>query len=188
MKKLVIIYGIIAGVLVIGLSALIFVVLGDQFSHTSNEIFGYLVMVIGLSIIFVAVKQYRDKHLGGVITLRKAFLVGLYISLIASTMYMINWEVYMMTTDSGEFIENYQQSLLNRMEAEGATEQEIAEQKVQNAFYREMYENPLFRIPITFSEILPVGLAISLICALLLRRSEFIPAEEVTETETATKH
>jgi hypothetical protein len=178
MKKLVVIYGIIAGFLVLGISALIFVVLGDQFSHSANEIFGYLIMVIGLSIIFVAVKQYRDKHLGGIIKFRTAFLMGLYISLIASSMYVINWEIYMQTSDTGEFIENYQQSIIDRMEADGATQAEIQEQKEENDYYKKMYSNPLFRIPITFSEILPVGLLISILSAALLRKSEFLPADE----------
>ena len=39
-----------------------------------------------------------------------------------------------------------------------------------------MYANPLFRLPITFTEILPVGLIVSLISALLLRNSRFMPA------------
>lgn len=186
MKKLVIIYGIISGALVLGLSALIFVVLGDLFSHSSNELFGYLVMIIALSIIFLAIKQYRDKHLGGIIKFRTAFLMGLYISLIASTMYVANWEIYMQTSDSGEFIENYQQSIIENMEAEGATEAEIEEQKEQNEYYKEMYSNPLFRVPITYLEILPVGLFISLISAILLRKKEFLPGDISETEETAT--
>ena len=94
MKKYALIYGLIAGVLNIGLAAFIFVGLGDAFSHLNNEIFGYLIMILSLSIIFVAVKQYRDKKLGGVIKFKTAFLLGLYISIVASTVYVANWEVY----------------------------------------------------------------------------------------------
>jgi hypothetical protein len=32
------------------------------------------------------------------------------------------------------------------------------------------YEDPLYRIPLTYMEILPVGLLISLICALILKK------------------
>jgi len=39
-----------------------------------------------------------------------------------------------------------------------------------------MYANPLFRMPITFTEILPVGILVSLFPALLLRNSRFMPA------------
>jgi hypothetical protein len=38
------------------------------------------------------------------------------------------------------------------------------------------YANPLFRIPMTFLEIFPVGLLVSLVSALLLRNSKLLPA------------
>jgi hypothetical protein len=39
-----------------------------------------------------------------------------------------------------------------------------------------MYANPLVRLPITFVEMFPIGLEISLISAGLLRNSRFLPA------------
>ena len=41
---------------------------------------------------------------------------------------------------------------------------------------REQYANPVFRLPITFLEIFPVGLLITLVSAGLLRNSELLPA------------
>ena len=41
---------------------------------------------------------------------------------------------------------------------------------------REQYANVLFRVPITFLEIFPVGLVITLFSAFILRRSEVLPA------------
>jgi hypothetical protein len=38
------------------------------------------------------------------------------------------------------------------------------------------YANPLFRLPMTFVEIFPVGLLVSLVTAALLRNSRFLPA------------
>ena len=43
------------------------------------------------------------------------------------------------------------------------------------AFQRQ-YADPLFRLPMTFIEIFPVGVVISLIAAALLRNSRFLPA------------
>lgn len=182
MKRIVFIYGIIGGVLVLGISALIFVVLGDQFSHAQNELFGYLVMIISLSIIFVGIKQYRDKELGGVIKFKQAFLVGLYMSLIAGTIYVANWEVYMQTAGDS-FIENYQASIIENMQKGGSSEEEIAEQREENEKYKKIYSNTFLRILITYSEILPVGLAITLISAALLRKSSFLPDDENVNPE-----
>jgi hypothetical protein len=39
-----------------------------------------------------------------------------------------------------------------------------------------MYANPLVRVPITFVEMFPIGLVISVISAALLRNSRFLPA------------
>jgi hypothetical protein len=172
MKKIVFIYGVIAGIINLAVSYLVFVVLGDAFSHSQNEVMGYLVMIVALSIIFVAIKQYRDKNLGGVIKFKTAFLVGLYISLIAGTIYVANWEIYMQTAGSDDFIEQYQSSMINNMKADGASEEAIQEQMEKNEYYKEMYSNTFFRILITYSEILPVGLIISLLSAFLLKNSQ----------------
>lgn len=177
MKKIVFTYGIIAGIINLAVSYLVFVVLGDAFSHSQNEVMGYLVMIVALSIIFVAIKQYRDKNLGGVIKFKTAFLVGLYISLIAGTIYVANWEIYMQTAGSDEFIEQYQTSMINNMKADGASEEDIQKQLEKNEYYKEMYSNTFFRILITYSEILPVGLIISLLSAFLLKNSRLAPAE-----------
>ncbi len=175
MKKIVLIYGLIAGAIILGVSYLVFVVLGDQFSHLQNEFFGYLVMVVGLSMIFVGVKQYRDKYLGGVIKFGKAFLVGFYIALVASTIYVANWEVYMQTAGSEDFITSYQNSMIEKMRENGATEAEINAQIEQNEYYADMYNNTFFRILITYSEILPAGLIISLLSAALLKNAGLLP-------------
>jgi hypothetical protein len=45
------------------------------------------------------------------------------------------------------------------------------------AEFRQQYANPLFRLPVTFIEIFPVGLVVSLISAALLRNSRFLPAQ-----------
>jgi hypothetical protein len=39
-----------------------------------------------------------------------------------------------------------------------------------------MYSNPLYRLPITFVEMFPVGVLISLISAAVLRNSRVLPA------------
>jgi hypothetical protein len=39
-----------------------------------------------------------------------------------------------------------------------------------------MYNNPLFRMPMVFAEIFPVGLLIALVSAALLRNPRLLPA------------
>ncbi len=176
MKKIVFVYGIIAGAINTGLTMLLFLVWGDDLLHLNAEWIGYLIMIIALTMIFMGVKQYRDKHLGGVIKFGKAFLVGLYIALVASAIYVGAWEVYLQTSGD-DFITSYQTSVVENMREEGASEEQIAQMMEDLEYYAEMYENPFLRVLITLSEILPVGLLIALISAVLLRKPGFMPAE-----------
>ena len=41
--------------------------------------------------------------------------------------------------------------------------------------FKTMYANPLLRLPMTFVEIFPVGVLVSLVTAGLLRNSRFLP-------------
>ncbi|HYE44718.1 MAG TPA: DUF4199 domain-containing protein, partial [Caulobacter sp.] len=44
----------------------------------------------------------------------------------------------------------------------------------------EAYRNPLFRMPMTFVEIFPVGLLLAVVSAALLRNPRFLPARART--------
>lgn len=177
MSKIILTFGILAGLINVVIATLLTNFAGDEMMHANSEWVGYLVMIIALSMIFVGVKQYRDNYLGGVIKFGKAFLVGLYIALVASAFYVGGWEIYLQTSDVN-FMETYSTSVIENMEADGASDEAIAEMEEQIQFYSDMYENPFFRVLLTLSEILPVGLIISLISAALLRKSTFMPAEE----------
>jgi len=45
--------------------------------------------------------------------------------------------------------------------------------------FKVQYADPLFRLPMTFAEIFPVGVLVSLVSAGLLRSSRFLPARAV---------
>ena len=47
---------------------------------------------------------------------------------------------------------------------------------INAAAFAKNYANPLYRLPITFVEMFPVGVLISLVSAALLRNSRFLPA------------
>ena len=61
---------------------------------------------------------------------------------------------------------------VEKMKASGATEAEISAKVTEMEQFQEMYKNPIVKIGITFLEIFPVGLIISLIAAALLRKTE----------------
>ena len=66
--------------------------------------------------------------------------------------------------------------LSNAARAGGASEAELQQVAADSEGFLRMYANPLFRIPISFVEMFPIGVAFSLISAALLRNSRFLPA------------
>lgn len=173
MIRYALIYGAIAGTIVISvISAGIAL---DQPNHTTSEWFGYLVMLLALSLIFVGVKRFRDVECGGVIRFGRALGLGLAIALVAALIYIVGWEIYIATSDR-DFIAEYGRSVVADLRAEGATQAKIDATAAQMRELSIKYRDPLFRIPITFVEIFPVGLLMALISAGLLRNPRVLPA------------
>jgi NADH:ubiquinone oxidoreductase subunit K len=175
MLRTALIYGIPAGLIV---AAPMFALLAGDAEHTewsSSHLFGYSLMILALSLIFVGVKSYRDKVKGGVIKFLPAFLTGLGISVVAGIIYVIGWEITMSLMDH-DFMTGYADSAIETARAKGASPADLEALRTQMAEMQVMYANPLFRLPMTFIEIFPVGLIISLIAAALLRNPRFMPA------------
>ncbi|GLU52542.1 DUF4199 domain-containing protein [Dyadobacter frigoris] len=169
MKRNIIVCGLIAGAIVS-----IMTVTSTSLCYTSGDfegsmVVGYVSMILAFSLIYVAVKNFRDKFNGGTVTFGKAFKIGLYISLIASTIYVLVWLVdyYLFVPD---FMDKYSAAMIKKVREEGSTLTEINKTVAEMNGYKEMYKNPLFVILLTYTEILPVGLIVSLICALILKR------------------
>lgn len=175
MKKIIITYGVISGVIVIGSMLIGMNMASGSDSGDFSAWMGYLFMIAALTLVFIGIKRHRDQELGGVIKFKTAFLVGLGITVVASFIYVALWEVNLAITDYA-FIEQYTSAVIEAKEAEGLSGAEMDSFRAEMAQMVEDYANPLYRLPWTFIEIFPVGLLISLISAALLRKSSFMPA------------
>lgn len=167
-------YGLLSGFVII-VTMIAGIALSDSRSFFSSEWFGYLVMLVALTFIFVGVKRYRDVERGGVIRFGPAFAMGLGIAAAAGVAYVTVWEVYLAMTDY-KFMDQYIAGIMRARQAAGASAAVMAEEMAKLESMRVNYANPLFRIPMTFLEIFPVGLLVSLVSALLLRNPKVLPA------------
>lgn len=169
MKKIVLVSGAIAGVIVATLMIVTIAIYKKNGNFEGGMIYGYASMILAFSMIFVGIKNYRDKYNNGLISFGKAFKIGLYITLIASTIYVIVWliEFYFFIP---EFIELYAKHSIDKLKAAGATQVEIASKTTEMASFSAMYKNPFFNILMTYMEIIPVGLLITLISSFILKR------------------
>ena len=172
MKKNIIVYGLIAGVVVSTL--MLFSVNSmshreGNFDYDKGLLIGYASMLIAFSLVFVGIRNYRDKYNGGVISFGKAFKIGIMIVLIASTIYVVAWliDYFFFMPD---FMEKYSANMIDKLKASGASQVEIDKQTKEMASFARMYKNPFFNAMMTYVEILPVGLIVALISSLILKR------------------
>lgn len=172
MKKVILPFGIIAGIIVSVFMLLSMPLVNnlDKESYDLAEILGYVSIVLSLSTVFIAVKTYRDKHNDGKVNFGKAFLIGLYITLIAAGIYALVFVVYdaLSATSFADTYRDIQIDSINSNTELSAAEKssEIAEMDK----WIEMYKNPLVKFFVTVMEYVPAGLIVSLIAAFVLKK------------------
>ena len=176
MLRTTLLFGLIAG-LITAVNSTVVLALGNPLGHgLVSALYGYLVMILALSLIFVGVKRLRDQAYGGIIRFGPALLAGLGISAVAGLVYVIGWEITLAATHYG-FADSYAAATLQEAHARGASAAEIATITAQMQAFKVQYADPLFRAPMTFVEIFPVGVVISLIAAGVLRSGRALPAQ-----------
>lgn len=169
MKKTVIVSGLLSGLIVSLLMGISMAFYSSNSDMDHSMILGYATMLLAFSLIFVAIKIFRDKQNGGYITFGKAFTIGLFISLIASAIYVAAWAIeynYFFP----DFMDKYCSHMIDKAKASGATKAALDKMTIEMAQAKESYKNPIVFILYTFFEIFPVGLLVSLIAALILKK------------------
>lgn len=175
MKKNVLVFGLISGFIITAMMVYSTAKCYSSNDFESSMLVGYASMLVAFSFIFVGIKNYRDKFNGGILSFGKGFKIGLYISLIASTLYVLVWliDYYLFIPD---FMDRYTAHVLRETKADGATATEVQNKAAEMSKYKEMYRNPLFVILFTYLEVLPIGLLVSAIAALILKRKSTVIA------------
>lgn len=174
MQKIALTYGLISGTITI-VTMILGLIVSDGDSFLSSELFGYLTMLVALSMIFIGIKRYRDQELGGVIRFLPAFAMGLAIAVIAALIYTVVWEFYSMSNGYA-FIDNYVNSAIETKRAAGLTAEKLAQETAALEKLRSDYGKVYIRMPMTFLEIFPVGLIIAFLSAALLQNPKILPA------------
>lgn len=175
MRKTVLTYGIIAGFIVgvIGMTIMA-LQMGDdgKMNLNTGQIIGYATMLVALSMVFFGVRQYRDRHQNGFISFGKAFQVGILITLIACVFYVAGWLILFNTSEAAQaFPSHYIEHMRSEWAKAGMTAAEIDAKVAPLEKSMEQYaSNPLLMIAYTFIEIFPLGLIITLISAIILKR------------------
>lgn len=169
MKKTVLTFGLISGVLS-SLMMVATVPFLDRLGHGSGGyIVGYTAIVLSFLLVYFGIRSYRDNVGNGQITFTKAFAVGISITLISCIFYVVTWEIIYFNF-MHDFMDKYGAYAIEKLKAKGASAAAIQAQTQQLQKMKVLYENPLINAAMTFIEPFPVGLAITLISAAILRK------------------
>lgn len=171
MKKNVLIFGLILGAIITGNALYMVNVVYDNPDFEGNDIVGYAAMIVVFSLTFFGIRNYRNKELGGVISLGEAFKTGALIAMLGSTMYVGVWLFYYYLV-MPDFVDKYAIHVVRMVEKHGGTAAEIAAKTDEMDQFKEMYKSPVFVVLISYAEVLPIGLVVAFVSSLILKKKE----------------
>ena len=168
MKKAVLTFGVIAGVMISVLMDLS-LLLSKKIGSGHSMMLGYTIMVASFLLIYFGIRSYRDNTLGGQIGFGRAFACGILITLITTVFYVVSWEIIFFNF-MPHFMDGYFAAQIRHVQASGLDAATIATRVAAIQHSQDLYQNPLVNAAYTFIEPFPVGLIITLISAAVLRR------------------
>jgi len=175
MLRYILVYGVIVGAIAGVPVSIVTLTMSGKAMMQYGMLVGYLTMLIALSAAFLAIKRHRDIDLGGVIRFWPALALGLGVSGVAGVVYVIAWDASCAIAHA-DFAGAYARAMIAEQEAKGVSGAALERFRAEMEQFKVQYANPLYRWPMTFAEIFPVGVIVSLVSAGLLRNSRFMPA------------
>lgn len=163
MNKIILKYGIFGGIAASIVMSGITVYMKSNPEETVNMFIGMFTMILAYTFIVLGIIKLRNEN-NGIVPFGKAFLCGLGIVFISSTIYVFTWLIiyYNFFPD---FMEHYCDLALKETPPE-----ELVAKKAEMEEYKEMYKSPIGVILLTYMEMFPVGIVIALISALILKK------------------
>lgn len=169
MKKTVLTFGLISGVMISVLMDGSLLLANRIGSGHNSMVLSYTMMVASFLLIYFGIRSYRDNTLGGQISFGRAFACGILIALITTVCYVAAWEILYFNF-MPHFMDSYFAAQIHRIQSAGLDPSTTAAQVAAIERSQQLYQNPFVNMAYTFIEPLPVGLIITLISAAVLRR------------------
>lgn len=157
-------YGILGGIIAAAILVMMVFYMKNNPGEEPNAILGFLGMLLAFVFLVLGIKQER-KSIFDKITFKNAFLTGLGIAFVISTIYVLSWLVihYYFFPD---FMEKYGEMVLKNSSSE-----ELQAKTIEINQMKEWYKSPLMVILLTYIEIFPLGIVVSLIAGLILKKN-----------------
>ena len=169
MKKTILTFGLISGIFASVLMLATIPFLKALEHGNRGMIVGYTAIVLVALLIFFGIRSNRDNLANGTITFGRAFTIGLSITLISCTIYVLTWEIVYFNF-LPHMMDSYFATKIQRVQSSPGTPEAIQAKVAAIRQSQIAYQNPLINALYTFIEPFPVDLVITLISAAILRR------------------
>ena len=163
MNKIILKYGVLGGIAasIVMTSMTVYMKLNPE--KTVSMFLGMFTMILAYTFIVLGIIKLRNEN-NGILPLGKAFLCGLGIVFITSTIYVLVWLIIYYNFFPN-FMEHYCDLALKQTPPE-----ELVAKKAEMEEYKEMYKSPIGVILLTYMEIFPFGIVVALINAVILKK------------------
>ena len=169
MKKIILTFGLISGVISSVLMCATLPFISDLNHGDKGLIVGYTGIVLSFLLVYFGIRSYRDNLAGGAITFGRGFAIGICITLISCVFYVVTWEILYFNFMHG-FMDSYFAQQIQKVQSTPGTPEAIQAKIAAIRESQRLYENPFVNALYTFIEPFPVGLFITLISAAILRK------------------
>jgi hypothetical protein len=172
MKQTILRYGLYSAVFIILFFLGTWMIFGsDEQNFTLQEVLGYAGMILALCFVFFGIRHYRNQVNGGNLSFSEGMKLGLMISLIPALAFGV-FDVFYVLYLNPEFMEQYYGHMQQQMQ-----------QKMSSADYqawlknmeseKEMFNNPAFQFLIMALTVFIIGVIITVISTLILKRKNY---------------
>lgn len=166
------IFGLIAGVVLICLQAAVYQLCFAGYITLDNSSYiGFAGMLIVFSLIFFAVRSYRETVGGGAVGFWKALQVGILVTFIAAFLQAAGWHIYNLINPEFKdfFIQKFTEYSTRGLNA-ASDQAAIDAVKARIELMRTIYANPWLDLLFSVAMVAPVGIIVSVISAIILKR------------------
>jgi hypothetical protein len=136
---------------------------------------GDALLIIGSLSAYFGIRSVREDVTGGYISFKLSVKIGLWITLVASTVCLFTWLIIFYQV-SPDFPSAYGLDVINRMRSANKSDFEIRQAQELMMFYNGMLRHPMLNLLIIFIKPIPVGIVATLLSAAnLFKKNPEIP-------------
>ncbi|MGZ8554644.1 MAG: DUF4199 domain-containing protein [Chitinophagaceae bacterium] len=170
MKLTIIRYGIYAASAIVILSAIHFFILLPNSSYETAEIAGYLTMILSMIFVFAGIRHYRNNVNDGYLSFTQGLKVGALIVLIPAVAFALFDILYtkVLNPSWGDAYLNYYIEKIKATTPAAHVDEKIKELRKN----MEMFSNPAFQFLLMAGTVYIIGLIVTIISTLALRRNK----------------